>query len=518
MSAAPQTSDPLDSPRPAVAIDHEVVIIGSGFSGLGAAVALRKMGIEDFLILEREEQLGGTWVQNDYPGLEVDMPFFIYSFPFAMKPDWSQVYPTGQEMKEYTLHCAREYDLVRRTRCATTVERTEYDSDANVWRIRTEGGETIVTRYLVNATGLLVIPQMPDIEGIEGFEGKIIHSARWDYDYDLTDKRVAVIGTGGTGIQLIPAIVDRVKRLDVYQRTAIWLLPKPNPRLSSAMKRVFRVAPFLQVFIRWLMNLFVEISMGMGLVRYTSFPWIFNWIEKKIVERIREQVDDPEIQEKLIPTYSFFCKRPSFSNVFYSIFNRSDVELITDPIERVTARGIVTEGGAVREIDALICATGYHVFDRKCMPGYELIGRDGVELGEFWEKNRFQAYEGATVPGFPNLFLFMGPYSAAGASYFTMIDTQGKHMTRCLREARKRGANFIEVKQEAHDRDFVKVNRRRGTMVLFGGSCGTSNSYYFDRHGDVPGLRPVTGFEHWLRSRFFSLGDYVFAKRSPRRD
>ena len=215
MSAAPQTTDPLESTRPVAAIDHEVVIIGSGFSGLGAAVALQKMGIQDFVILEREEQLGGTWVQHDYPGLEVDMPFFIYSFPFEMKPDWSQVYPTGQEMKEYTLHCAREYDLVRRTRCETTVERAEYDADANVWRVETLGGEAIVTRYLVNATGLLVIPKMPDIEGIDDFEGKIIHTARWDYDYDLTDKRVAVIGTGATAIQLIPAIVDRVEQLAV---------------------------------------------------------------------------------------------------------------------------------------------------------------------------------------------------------------------------------------------------------------------------------------------------------------
>jgi len=518
MSAAPQTTDPLESTRPVAAIDHEVVIIGSGFSGLGAAVALQKMGIQDFVILEREEQLGGTWVQHDYPGLEVDMPFFIYSFPFEMKPDWSQVYPTGQEMKEYTLHCAREYDLVRRTRCETTVERAEYDADANVWRVEIEGGETIVTRYLVNATGLLVIPKMPDIEGIDDFEGKIIHTARWDYDYDLTDKRVAVIGTGATAIQLIPAIVDRVEQLDVYQRTAIWLLPKPNPKLSRAMKRVFRVAPFLQILVRWLMNLFVEVSMGMGLIRYTRFPWIFGWIEKKIVENIRDQVDDPETQEKLIPRYSFFCKRPSFSNTLYSTFNRPDVALITDPIEQITKNAVVTKDGTVREIDALVCATGYNVFDRSCMPGYELIGRDGVELGEFWEKSRFQAYEGATVPGFPNLFLFMGPYSAAGASYFTMIDTQSKHMTRCLREARIRGANYIEVKQAAHDLDFAKVNRRRETMVLFGGRCGGSNSYYFDGHGDAPGLRPVTGFHHWLKSRFFSLEDYVFAKRSSGND
>jgi cation diffusion facilitator CzcD-associated flavoprotein CzcO len=421
-------------------------------------------------------------------------------------------------MKAYTLHCAEKYDLLRRTRTATAVERAEYDADANVWRVTVAGGETIVSRYLVNATGLLVIPKMPDIQGIGDFQGKVIHSASWDNDYDLTGKRVAMIGTGATAIQLIPAIADRVARLDVYQRTAIWMLPKPNPKLSRAMQRAFRTAPFLQVLTRWLTNLAVEISMGMGMIRYSRFPWIFDWIEKKAVEFIRREIDDPEAAEKLTPDYSFFCKRPSFSNTFYATFNRPDVELITEPIERVTANAVVTTDGTMREVDVLVCATGYNVFNRKCMPGYDLIGRTGVDLGQFWDENRYQAYEGATVPGFPNLFLFMGPYSAAGASYFTMIDTQSKHMTRCLREARKRGANTIEVQQLAHDRDFDKVNRRRAATVLFAGRCGTANSYYFDGHGDTPGIRPVTGFEHWLNSRFFSFENYRFETHLPGED
>jgi cation diffusion facilitator CzcD-associated flavoprotein CzcO len=495
------------------ALDHQVVIIGSGFSGIGAAAALLEMGIEDFVILEREAQAGGTWIQNHYPGLEVDMPFFIYSFPFEMKPDWSQVYPTGREMEEYTRHCAERYDLVRRTRCSASVEKAEYDAAANVWRISLEGGGTLVSRYLVNATGLLAVPKLPEIEGIESFEGKLIHSARWDADGELDGKRVAVIGTGATAIQLVPALADRVERIDVYQRTPIWLLPKPNPKLTRAVQRALRALPVLQVLTRWLTNLVVEVAMGMGFVRYTRFPWIFAWIEKKAIEYIHREIDDPELAEKLTPDYSFFCKRPSFSNTFYATLNRSDVHLVTDPIERICERGVVTADETLREVDAIVCATGYNVFNRKCMPGYALIGRDGIDLGAFWEENRFQAYEGATVPGFPNLFLFMGPYSAAGASYFTMIDTQSKHMTRCLREARRRGANYIEVEASAHARDFEKVNRRRAATVLFGGRCDTAHSYYFDEHGDTPGLRPVTGFEHWLRSRFFSLRDYVFDER-----
>lgn len=499
-----------------LAIDHEAVIVGSGFSGLGAAYDLQKMGIDNYLIIERESELGGTWVQHDYPGLEVDMPFFIYSFPWEPRANWSQLYPTGKEMRDYTNHVIDKYDFRRHGRCNSSLKKAEFDSDHNVWRLTTNDGDAIVCRYLVNAVGLLVVPKEPDIEGIENFRGEIIRSSRWDYNYDLEDKRVAVVGTGATGIQVVPAIAGKVKQLDVFQRTAIWLLPKPNPKLSAGVQRLFKYLPFLQVLARWFLNLFVEISMGLGMVNYTKFPWIFNKIEKSAVNKIREEVDDPATQDKLIPDYSFFCKRPSFSNTFYQCFNRNNVNLITDAIESISAKGLITKDGQEHEVDAIIFATGYNVFNRKVMPGYDLIGLDGVDLGEYWENNRYQAFEGATVPGFPNLFLYMGPYSGAGASYFTMIDTQGKHMTRCLKEARRRNADYIEVKRWAHDKDFDKVLRRRKRNVLFGGNCAPSNSYYFDEHGDAPGLRPVTGFEHWLNSRFFSFNNYIFKKTEPK--
>jgi cation diffusion facilitator CzcD-associated flavoprotein CzcO len=499
---------------PTAGLDHELVIVGAGFSGIGAAIKLKEMGIDDFIILEKADDLGGTWRDNDYPGLAVDMPSFVYSYPFEMSPEWSRVYPTGREIKAYTDHCADKYGVRPHIRYGKTVTSTSYDADQNVWRTQLEGGEVITSRFFVSASGLLVLPRMPDIEGIDAFESKLMHSARWDHAYDLSGKRVAVIGTGATAVQLLPTIVDRVARLDVYQRTAIWLMAKPDAQISERVKRVLRRAPFLQRGVRWLINVLVEVMMGMGFIRYTRFPWLFGWVEKKLIESIRSQVDDPEVAEKLIPKYSFFCKRPSFSNVFYPVFNREHVELITDPIERITKNSIVTRDGTEREVDTLICATGYSVFDRECMPGFEVTGRDGKNLGDFWEANRFQAYEGASVPGFPNFFLILGPYSAAGASYFGMIDTQVRHLTRCLREARKRGANYIEVKQAAHDRDFAKINRRRQSTVLFGGDCAQAHSYYFDARGDTPGLRPVTGLEHWLRSWLFSMQDYDFERRS----
>ncbi len=493
--------------------DCELVIVGSGFSGIGAAIKLKQMGLHDFILLEKAEDVGGTWRDNDYPGLAVDMPSFIYCYPFEMSPRWSRVYAPAKEIKAYADHCADKYDVRRHIRFGKTVTQTVYDADRNLWLTHLADGEIVASRYLVSASGLLVEPRMPDLEGIDDFEGKLLHSARWDHAYDLSGKRVAVIGTGATAVQLIPAIVSQVAHLDVYQRTAIWLLGKADAEISDRTQRAFRALPILQHAVRWFINVFVELVMGTGFVRYKKFPWMFRWLEKKLIESIRSQIEDPEIQQKLIPKYSFFCKRPSFSNTYYSVFNRDDVELVTDPIQFVTKSAIVTRDGSRREIDTLICATGYSVFDRTCMPNFEVLGTDGKNLGDFWQEHRFQAYEGASVPGFPNFFLFMGPFSAAGASYFSMIDTQSRHLTRCLREAKRRGANYIEVKQTAHDRDFRMVNRRREDTVLFAGSCAGSNSYYFDKRGDTPGLRPVTGLEHWLRSLFFSMSDYDFEQR-----
>jgi cation diffusion facilitator CzcD-associated flavoprotein CzcO len=515
---------PSDSPRDAgyaaeyeapidAGLDHEVVIVGSGFSGIGAAISIEEMGIHDFVVLERADDVGGTWRQNDYPGLAVDMPTFIYSYPFEMRPEWSRLFAPRDEIKAYADHCVDKYGIRPHIRFGASVRRARYDEAANHWQIELESGEAISCRYLVSASGLLVEPKMPEIEGLEDFEGKVQHSAHWDHGYDLAGKRIAVIGTGATAIQIVPVIAEQAARLDIYQRTAIWMLSKPDFAIPEGWQRLFRRLPFVQHLIRFLINAFVEVSMGMGFVRYERFPWIFDWLEKRLAQSIRDQVDDPETAEKLIPDYSFFCKRPSFSNAYYPTFNRENVHLVTDPITRITQRGIETKSGEERPVDVLICATGYSVFDRTCMPNFEVLGTRGVSLGEFWETHRYQAYEGATVPGFPNLFLMMGPYSAAGASYFTMIDTQTRHLTRCLKEARRRRANYIEIRQEPHERDLAKVDRRREETVLFAGNCTTANSYYFDKRGDTPGLRPVTGLEHWLNSRFFSLGDYRFERR-----
>jgi cation diffusion facilitator CzcD-associated flavoprotein CzcO len=491
-------------------IDVDIAIVGSGFSGIGAAIELQNAGFHDYVILERAESLGGTWRDAHYPGLAVDMPSFIYSYPFALSPDWSRIYPTGDELLAYTQRCAREHGVDAHIRYGAEVISADWIGDARAWEISLADGERLRARTLVSASGLLVDPRWPDLPGLSAYGGELMHTGNWDDDVDLSGKRVAVIGTGASAVQLVPAIVDEVASLSVFQRTPIWLMGKPDAELSERMKRLFARLPFLQRAIRWAINVLVELTMGPAFVHYRRFPWMFDALERRLIASMREQVHDPEVQEKLIPEYSFFCKRPSFSNTYYPCFNREHVELVTEAIEAVGSQGIRTIDGVDRDYDVIICATGYSVFDTRCTPNFSVTGRDGVRLAEYWSRNRFQAYEGASVPGFPNFFLFMGPYSTAGASYFTMIDTQGRHLTRCLRAARRRGARVVEVKERAHAEDFERVLRRRENMVLFAGRCGASNSYYFDERGDVPGMRPVTGGQHWLRSRTFPLSAYRF--------
>ncbi len=505
----------LDYPEPQVTheIDYETVIIGSGLSGIGAAIRLIGEGFGDFVVLEKADDIGGTWRDNTYPGLAVDIPSLSYSFSFEQNPYWSSLYAPGPEMKAYVDHCATKYGVRPHMRYGMEVEEAIYDENRNIWITRTKSGEVFKSRYLVSATGFLTLPKLPAIEGIENFKGKVMHTSRWDHGYDLTGKRVGFIGTGATAIQAIPEIVDQVKSLDVYQRTAIWLLPKKEMPFSPRLQRAFAKVPGLQWLARQVTIFFTDIVMINLLVFNKYFSFAGKKLEKICVEHIRNQVEDPETQKALTPSYDFGCKRPSFTSKFYPVFNRENVSLVTNPIERITENAIVTQDGTVREIDTLICATGFEVFQKGSVPTYRLQGKSGLDISEFWEQNRYQAFMGATVPNFPNFFMMFGPYSVCTASWFGMIDTQSKHLVRCLKAARRRDANYIEVKKSASDRDFDKIKRRTKNTIFKAGNCATSNSYYFDRHGDSPTIRPTLGPIHWLASRWFSMSNYVFDKK-----
>ncbi|WP_051180043.1 flavin-containing monooxygenase [Nocardia concava] len=493
--------------------DREVVIVGAGFGGLGAAIQLRKAGFHDIVLLEQADDLGGTWRDNTYPGVAVDVTSFTYSFSFEMNPDWSRAYAPGRELKAYADHCADKYDLRQHIRFRTEVIGSRWDEQHGLWQVELAGGGTVTARYLVAAVGILTQPKTPDILGLADFTGKTLHTARWDHDYDLTGKRVAVIGTGATSVQLVPAIAGRVAHLDVYQRTPIWVGPKPDARIPVSMRRAFRRVPGMQKGFRAVTTAATESVMTLGIVHNKQMPLLVKTIEQVCLANLRRQVPDPELRDKLTPRYGFGCKRPSFSNDYFRTFTRPDVELVTEGIEAVTETGVRTRDGVHREIDTLILATGFKVFERGNTPPFPIVGRGERELGQWWDEQRYQSYQGATMPGYPNLFLIAGPYGFTGGSYFQLIENQSRHVVRCLSHARSTGAAVVEVSARAHARYFDYIQRRQPSTVFYSNICAASNSYYFDKHGDSPILRPSSAVEAWWDSRFFDLRDYEF--RSP---
>jgi cation diffusion facilitator CzcD-associated flavoprotein CzcO len=491
--------------------DHRYLIIGAGFSGIGAAVRLEEAGLGDYLIVEQGEDFGGTWYWNRYPGLAVDIPCFSYQYSFAQSPDWSRTYAPGEELLAYARRCADEHGLAGKTRFGTKITGASFDEELHLWRVATDGGDELVVRHIIDASGVLTVPKSPDIPGVESFAGEAIHTARWDREADLRGKRVGVIGTGASAVQLIPEIAADVERLTVFQRTPIWCLPKLDRPIPQSVRWLLRNIPGVERMARVLSQAFVELTFPLSAHYFKPFR-LAERFEGRSREYIREQVHDPELQDKLTPRYGLGCKRPSFHNTYLATFNRDNVVLETDPIAEVTETGIRTAGGIEHELDVLVLATGFKVFDSGNFPKYPVSGRDGRDLEEFWRVNRFQAYEGVSVPGFPNYFMVMGPYGYNGSSYFNLVETQSRHIVRCLSHADRSGATMVEISSAANDRYFAEMMRRRGRQIFWQESCGLANSYYFDDHGDVP-LRPVPTIETMWRARRYPLDDYRYAFR-----
>jgi cation diffusion facilitator CzcD-associated flavoprotein CzcO len=487
--------------------DYHCLIVGAGFSGIGAAIKFDQAGFDDYLIVEAADEVGGTWYWNTYPGIAVDIPSFSYQFSFEQRSDWSRTYAPGKELKAYAEYCTDKYGIRKKIRFNTKVLGIEFDDERALWRVHTDPGAEVTARFVVNASGVLTVPKLPDINGVDSFGGTIMHTARWDHSQDLSGKRVAVIGTGASAVQLIPEIAPIVKELTVFQRTPIWCFPKfdvPLPKLAHWLLRV----PGGRTLHRLISQAYVEVTFPLPAQYFTVYP-LAKWMASVGRAYLRLQVRDPVVRKQLTPQYSIGCKRPGFHNSYLSTFNRDNVRLVTEPIDTVTREAVVTTDGTSHDIDVLVLATGFHVLDSESMPTFAVIGRGGMPLTKFWDEHRVQAYEGVTVPNFPNLFSVMGPYGYVGSSYFALIEAQTHHMLRCLNRARQRNATRVEISEEANARYFAEVMRRRHRQVFWQDSCRGANSYYFDKNGDV-GLRPATTFEVYRRSRRFDLDDYRF--------
>ena len=488
----------------------DVVIVGAGFGGIGAAIQLNRLGYDNIAILDREDDLGGTWHVNRYPGLTVDVPSTTYSYWFEPNPHWSRLFAPGAELKRYAEQVADKYNVRRCMRFNTVVEGARWDEDDQVWEVTLTSGETLSTRFLIAATGFLSQPAMPDIPGIDTFNGRIVHTARWDDSHSFTGERTAVIGTGSTAVQVIPELAKDVSELIVYQRTPIWVLPKLDVGFSPAVQRLFARVPLTQRILRWFTDTSMEFLMVVAMWKFRYFKRL-NITASEIAKLHRFIfIRDKELRRKLTPSYEFGCKRPNVSNSYYRALTKPHVHLETTGIDRIEPNGIVTRDGAKRLIDTLVLATGFDVWDAN-MPAIEVIGRDGRSLGKWWRENRFQAYEGLSVPYFPNFLTVASPYAWVGLSWFNTVEYQMRHMDRLFGELQRRGARTFEFTEQANTRFLDRMTELLGDSVFYAGNCLGSRSYWFNHSGEAPLFRPTSVRNAVREQHRFPLGDYAIA-------
>ncbi|MGC4933689.1 flavin-containing monooxygenase [Gordonia sp. DT30] len=492
-----------------MSLHHEVIIVGAGFGGLGAAIEFRRLGIDDIAILEREDDLGGTWHVNHYPGLAVDIASVTYSYSFEPNPYWSRLFAPGPELKRYATHIADKYDLKRHMEFGTAVAGAEWDDSRQRWTVRTADGTERTCRYLVTATGFLSQPHIPDFPGVDTFTGSILHTAAWDDSADLTGKRVAIIGTGATAVQLIPEAARVAKHLTVFQRTPIWVVPKVDFAIPKPVQRLFARVPLAQRAARLVNTSLLEMLMVFGVLHFRQAR-LGNMAAAMLAKmHLRAQVPDASLRRALTPDYDFGCKRPTFSNSYFPAFVRDNVTLETSGIGHLDTGAIVVGDGRRTEIDTLILATGFDLWDSN-FPAFPVVGRDGVELGQWWRTERFQAYQGITVPRFPNLLSLNSPYSYSGLSYFTTIEGQMTHIGRLFEELRRRGASTFEVTEQANADFLGEVTDNLASSVFYRGNCASSRSYYFNHQGEAALLRPNSTLTTLRKMGNFPLDAYAY--------
>ncbi|HTR54977.1 MAG TPA: NAD(P)/FAD-dependent oxidoreductase [Kofleriaceae bacterium] len=473
------------------------IVVGAGFSGICAGVELRRAGIEDFVILEKAARVGGTWRENTYPGAACDIPSHLYSYSFEPNPRWSRAYGKQAEILAYLEHCADKYGLAPHLRFGQTVEDARYDAATGAWTVKTRGGETFVARALILGNGALHVPQLPDVPGLASFQGTQFHSARWNHDYDLAGKRVAVIGTGASAIQFVPEIAPRVAQLHVFQRTAPWIIPKHDRAIGDAERWLLEHVPGAH----WLRRSGLYWLMESRVVGFAYAPKVNDAIAALVRRFIAQQVPEPELRAKLTPDYHFGCKRVLISNDYYPALRRPNVEVVTDGIEEVTARGIRTRDGREREVDAIICGTGFRVTEY--LSQVRVVGRGGIDLNDTWRES-MRNYLGISVSGFPNLFLLMGPNTGLGHnSMIFMIEAQARYAVRAIQAMRARGLTSIDVRPEV-ERAFRDELARKMKHTVWTTGC---KSWYQTPSGEVF-LWPGASVDYWRRTRRVDLSDY----------
>ncbi len=512
---------------------HEVVIVGAGFAGIGMAITLKRAGLHDFVVLEAADRVGGTWRENDYPGCGCDVPSHLYSFSFEPNPDWSRTFAGRAEIQAYLERCVERYDLGRHLRFGVEFSGARLDDRTGSWTIHTQSSTraeatdetraetpaetideatekttaaaTLTAGALVLGLGPLHRPRVPDLPGLTTFQGEKFHSAQWNHDYDLSGKRVAVVGTGASAIQFVPEIAPKVGELHIFQRTAPWIVPRPDRAVSAGTRTAFRRVPALQRAYRQSIYWRLE-ARALGFARPQGLKPA-EWVARA---HLRRSTPEPDLRARLTPDYAIGCKRILLSNDYYPALRRPNVHLIAGAPAELREREVITADGRALPIDAVIFGTGFEVVEN--FRRLSIVGADGQSLERAWAGG-VRAYLGTLVAGFPNLFLLLGPNTGLGHnSVVFMAERQMRFILRCLLLKRRAGARAISVRPEAQAAFNAEIQRRLRKAVWSAGGC---TSWYLDADGVNRTLWPGFSWRFAQRTRQPNPADLLLAGAAP---
>ncbi|VVJ23233.1 Cyclohexanone monooxygenase (EC [Amycolatopsis camponoti] len=484
----------------------KVVIVGTGFSGLGQAIQLEKAGIRDYVILEKATEVGGTWRDNSYPGCACDVQSHMYSFSYEQNPDWSRSFSPQPEIFDYLKGVADKYRLREKIRFGVELTGAHWDERERRWTATTEDGREFVAQFLVSGVGGLHIPQVPELPGIAEFKGQTWHSAQWNHEYDLRGKKVAVVGTGASAVQFVPKIAPEVAELTLFQRTPPWIMPKPDHAMPSWAQTLFKRVPGTQRLYRNALYWLLE-ARAIG---FNGHPAIMKAGELIAKRNIAKGIKDSALRKKVTPDYTMGCKRVLISNDYYPALARPNVDVNTSGIKEVKAHSIVDSAGVEHEVDAIIYGTGFKVTD--ALEYLDITGVDGRDLAKEWATEGMRTHKGIAVSGFPNLFFLLGPNTALGHnSVVFMIESQSRYVVDAIKLAGSRDAAALDVRpgvQEKFQRD-IQAKLVKGVWTQ--GGC---KSWYLDAKGVNRTIWPGFTWRYWLETRKVDPADFELSGRS----
>ena len=476
----------------------DVAIIGSGFSGIGMAIQLKKASIDNFRIFERSQDVGGTWRDNTYPGCACDVPSHLYSFSFEPNPNWPRKFSAYNDIHAYLKRCFDKHQLDKNTVFGADISECIFDEHANQWVIKTSAGDDYRARFLVVGTGPLNKPVIPNFPGADTFTGKSFHSSEWDHDYDVSDKKVAVIGTGASAIQIVPSIADKVESLTLFQRTPPWIIPRWDRKISKFEQTLYKFLPPLRWLYRNLIYWYLEQS---GATFVTNLG-VHKNVEKLARWHMKKAIDDPELREKITPSYRIGCKRILLSDDYYPALNRDNVDVVTEGISKIATDGVVTADGSHHKLDAIIYATGFAATD--FVTPMHVYGLGGKELSQHW-KHSAETLLGITTAGFPNLFFLIGPNTGLGHnSMVFMIEAQVNYIISCLKSVRRKNVSRLDLKPEVQQAFSGELQAKMEKTAWMSG-C---KSWYLSPDGKNYTLWPGFTVSYWMKTRRFNPDYY----------